>query len=155
MNHRLTVALLALCGMLATSAQAQAPAEAAVRAVIDQLFDGMRAGDSTAVRAAFHPEARLMSVGMRDGRAVLRADAVDAFVKAVGTPHDAVWDERLGRVEIRVDGALATAWTAYRFYAGEQFSHCGVNAFQLFEGERGWQIIQITDTRRREPCPEG
>jgi hypothetical protein len=38
----------------------------------------------------------------------------------------------------------------YAFYLDDQFSHCGVNAFQLVRMEAGWQIIQITDTRRRE-----
>ena len=40
---------------------------AAVRAVIAQLFDGMRAGDSTAVRGVFADAARLVSTGSRDG----------------------------------------------------------------------------------------
>ncbi|MBI5914693.1 MAG: nuclear transport factor 2 family protein [Bacteroidetes bacterium] len=31
-------------------------------------------------------------------------------------------------------------------------SHCGVDAFQLFKGENGWKITQISDTRRRENC---
>lgn len=130
-----------------------APREAAeVRATIDRLFDGMRRGDSTAVRAAFHPEARLMTIGVREGRPVLGGGSVDAFVRAVGTPHDDTWDERISNVEIRVDGNLATAWMDYSFYAGERFSHCGVNAFQLFRGPEGWKVFHIADTRRREAC---
>ena len=35
---------------------------AAVRAVIDRLFDAVRAGDSAAVRATFAPPMRLMTV---------------------------------------------------------------------------------------------
>ncbi len=83
---------------------------------------------------------------------MLREDAIDAFVAAVGTPHDEVWDERIWNVQVRVDGNLATAWMDYAFYLGERFSHCGVNAFQLFRGPEGWRIIQIADTRRREGC---
>ena len=67
------------------------------------------------------------------------------------------YDERLGEVEVRADGDLATAWMPYRFYAGDQFSHCGVNAMQLVrDGESGsgagWRIVQIIDTRRTEGC---
>lgn len=51
-------------------------------------------------------------------------------------------------------GRLATAWTPYAFYLGGGLSHCGVNAFQLFNGKDGWSIIRITDTRRREGCEE-
>ena len=137
----------------ASSLAAQAPAEQEVRQAVDRLFAGMRAGDSTVVRAAFHPTARLQSVGIREGQpSVLRADSVGAFVRAVGTPHTDVYDERISNVQIRVDGDLATAWMDYAFFTGERFSHCGVNAFQFFRAPEGWKIIAITDTRRRE-CP--
>lgn len=135
-------------------AQAQVSAEQEVRAVVDRLFTGMRQGDSTVVRSVFHPEARLMSAGVRQGEPVLRRDSIDAFVRAVGTPHEQVWDERISNVQIRVDGPLASAWMDYAFYAGERFSHCGVNAFQLFRTPQGWKVIQITDTRRQTGCPE-
>ena len=136
-----------------TSAQAQVSAEQEVRAAIDRLFTGMRQGDSTVVRSVFHPEARLMSASIRQGEPVLRVDSPDNFVRAVGTPHDQVWDERISNVQIKGDGPLASAWMDYAFYTGERFSHCGVNAFQFFRTPEGWKVIQITDTRRREGCP--
>lgn len=131
---------------------AQTPAEQEVRQVVDRLFDGMRAGDSTVVRASFHPQARLQTTGVQQGQPVIHTDSVGSFVRAVGTPHDEVWDERISNVEVRVDDNLATAWMDYAFYLGDKFSHCGVNAFQFFRGRDGWKITQITDTRRKE-CP--
>ena len=121
---------------------------------IEQLFDAMRSGDSTAVRAVFHPEARMFSAVVRNGAPELQAGSIDEFVRAVGTPHAEVWDERIDDLEIEVDDPLATAWMDYRFHLGETFSHCGVNAFQFLRTAEGWQVIQITDTRRRE-CPPG
>lgn len=128
--------------------------EEAVTASIQRLFDGMRAGDSTAVRAVFHPEARLLSVADPDSSGVfaVRQGNVDNFVEAVGRPHDAVWDERIGDVDVRIDGGLATAWMPYAFYLGDQFSHCGVNAFHLAQTSEGWKILHITDTRRTTNC---
>ncbi len=131
--------------------QAQTP-EAEVRTVIDQLFDGMRAGDSTMVRTAFHPSADLHTTAFREGRPFLHKGSIDRFVTAVGTPHDEVWDERIWDVEISVDDNLASAWVPYAFFAGDQFSHCGVNAMQLVNGKDGWQILNLTDSRRREGC---
>jgi hypothetical protein len=137
----------------APSARAQTSPEAEVRAAIDRLFDGMRRGDSTAVRSVFHPQARLMSVGARAGQPVLRTDSIDAFVRAVGTPHAEVWDERISNVQIQVSGNLASAWMDYSFYRGETFSHCGVNALHFFRDAGSWRVIQVSDTRRREGCP--
>ncbi len=128
---------------------AETPAHTAVRAAVAALFDAMRAGDGDGVRNAFHPDAVLMSVGPgRDGVVRVQGGEVEGFATAVGTPHDEVWDERIGPVDVRVDGPLATAWMPYRFYLGDTFSHCGVNAFQLADTGGGWQIVAITDTRR-------
>ncbi len=123
-----------------------------VLAVVDRLFDGMRAADSSLVRSILHPDLRLVTVGEGEGGPTLRSEPMDGFVTAVGTPHEEVWDERIWDPEVRIDGRLATVWVSYAFYAGEEFSHCGVDAFQLFEGSEGWKIFQIVDTRRREGC---
>src|SRR5687767_12239674 len=134
-------------------AAAQSP-EAEVRQVVTRLFDAMRAGDSATVRAVFHPRAMLATALVRNGRPELRLDTLDTFVRAVGTPHPEVWDERLSNVRVHVDGPLAAVWTDYDFYAGTRFSHCGVDAFQLVRTESGWRIIALTDTRRRgAECP--
>lgn len=147
------IALLACLGGLGRSAEAQpAAAHAEVEAVIARLFDGMRASDSAAVRSVFHPEARLGSALLRDGAGSYRPDGVDGFVRAVGAPKTAIWDEHIANLRIEVDGPLATAWMEYRFYAGERFSHCGVNAMQLVRTAAGWQIISLVDTRQQEGC---
>ena len=63
----LTLGLLALAAPVTAQSSADLSSEG-VQAVIDQLFDGMRAGDSTMVRGTFHPEARLQSAFVRDGQ---------------------------------------------------------------------------------------
>ena len=152
---RLRVAPL-VCALLLVSGSVDAAAQSPeddVRAVIDALFDGMRAGDSTAVAAAFRGNAPLYSAFIdQQGNPVLREGSLDRFLTAVGTPHDEVWDERLRDVVIHVDGPLASAWMDYAFFLGDNFSHCGVNSMQLFHGEDGWKIIYLVDTRRRDGC---
>jgi hypothetical protein len=63
-------------------------------------------------------------------------------------------NEKLNGYEIKVDGDLASAWTPYEFYVGEEFSHCGVNSFQLLKTADGWKIFHIVDTRRKDNCVE-
>ena len=156
---RALAALACLCAAAPAAAQADAaqargadpgsarPVEA-VRAAVAQLFDGMRAADTTAVRAVLHPDARFSTVTRQGERHALAPGDVGAFLAALAS-SDVVWDERLGEVEVRVDDGLATAWMAYRFYAGDRFSHCGVNAMQLVQDAAGWRILNLVDTRRR------
>jgi Putative lumazine-binding len=155
------VVLLPVLGVLPvqpTGAQTPARAvgndSAAALAVVRALFDAMRAGDSAGVRAAFHPAAQLAAALVRNGRPEVQLDSVAAFARAVGTPHPQVWDERVRRTIVHVDGPLAVVWAEYAFYTGPAFSHCGVDAFQLVKTDAGWRILALTDTRRRAGCPE-
>jgi hypothetical protein len=118
------------------------------------MFDAMRARDTAALRSVFDTSARLMTAGVsREGKAVLRVTPIDRFIQGIaGAPAGTLLDERIFDVEVRQDANLATVWTRYNFYAGEQFSHCGFDAFQLFKSEQGWRIIAIADTQRREGC---
>lgn len=151
-RHRALLLLFALLPLPAALPAQAADPGAEVTAVVTRLFDGMREGDSTKVRSVFHADARLGSALVRDGAVTYRPDGVDGFVRAVGAPKQAVWDERIANLRIEVDGPLATAWMDYAFYAGERFSHCGVNAMQLVRMAAGWQIISLVDTRRQEGC---
>ena len=132
---------------------AQPAEEEMVIAVIQKLFDGMRAGDSTQVANAFDSSARLQSVFTdQNGHPQMRVSSVTDFAGAVGKPHEDIWDEKIWSYDVKIDDRLATAWTDYTFYAGTRLSHCGVNAFHLYKGTDGWKITQITDTRRRTNC---
>ena len=122
--------------------------------VIHLLFEGMRKGDSAMVSAVFDKGARMATIDSRRGEPQFREGSLPRFLNAVGTPHDNVWDERIGDPVVQVDGHLATVWVNYAFYVDDQFSHCGVNAFQLFKGPEGWKIVNLTDTRREDGCKE-
>jgi len=132
-----------------TAATAEAASE--VMRVVHAVFDGMRRVDSAMVRPLFHPQARLISVGLRDGAAVVRIEPVAGFIQSVGRPRTEVWDERLSNEQVEIDGALASVWVHYEFYRGTIRSHCGVDHFLLVKDSGAWRIIELADTRRA--CP--
>jgi hypothetical protein len=131
---------------------AQSDEENAVKNSINNLFTGMKNGDSTLTRAAFASGAVMQTISTKDGKVNVRTESVNDFVKFIGTPHKEKFDERIVFTKILIDGPLASVWTDYKFYLGEKFSHCGVNSFQLVKGDKGWQIVYIIDTRRKEGC---
>lgn len=124
----------------------------AVEETVRALFDAMREADSASVRAVFHPDARLSGPVEKEGEVLLRSSSAASFAEAVGGA-ERTWDERISGLEVRVDGRLATAWMDYVFYLGDELSHCGVNAMQLYRSADGWRIFQVADTRRRTDCP--
>lgn len=132
---------------------AQSEDEKAVKAVVVQLFDGMRKHDSTLIRACFHSTARMQSIGesRKTGLIEIITDnTIDGFVKSIGSlPETVQIEERELNSEIRIDDQLATAWTKYEFYRNGKISHCGFDAFQFYKTEKGWKILAITYTRRK------
>jgi len=126
-----------------------------ILATINSLFKGMNLGDSAMVRAAFVASPTLATITKdKDGSPVLRqADDFKRFLNAVGSPHEEKWSEPIWEVKIQMDGNMAQAWMKYGFYLGKTFSHCGVDAFQLFKGPDGtWKIYHLADTRWKEGC---
>ena len=123
-------------------------AEDDVRAVIDRLFDGMRAGDSSMVAIAFRAGAQM-------GRALeteYRLGSNEGFIRTIAAPQDRVLDERIWDVQIHVDQRLASAWMEYAFYLGDELHHCGVNSMLFYRSDEGWKITYLVDTNRGLDC---
>lgn len=127
--------------------------EAAIKQTINNLFDAMRKGDSTLLRSSFTPGAILQSVSHnKQGETVVITEPLDTFITVVFRPHKEVYDERIIFDIIKIDGELAMAWTPYKFYLGDKFSHCGVDSYQLVKINGMWKIQYLIDTRRRTDC---
>lgn len=151
---RLRHALIALSlVVLATPAAAQQQGdEQAVIAVVQKLFDGMRARDTVMMKSTFAPGAQLLGVAARDGTESMRAVPVAQFVSSIASADPGEFIERVYDPEVKIDGNLASYWAYYTFHVGERFSHCGVDAVLLFRFADGWKIASIADTRRQDPC---
>lgn len=154
MNLRTTFSLLVLAVSASpVLAQKATPETQSVQQVVTTFFDGMRRGDSTMVRRTLAPGAVFHGIGEKPGQpTTLETESISGFLKAVGTPHPAVWDERVQFERVLIDANLASIWAPYEFYLGPKFSHCGYDSFQLVKLAEGWKIAYIIDTRRKEKC---
>jgi hypothetical protein len=128
--------------------------EEQIKASINQVFDGMRKNDTSLVREVLHASCFLKSIGKsKTGEVRLQEDAISDWLKQIGTKREGVvLDERLTSYDIKIDGEMAMAWTPYKFYVNDKFYHCGVDVFTLMHTEKGWKIVGIVDTRRKENC---
>ena len=144
--------LFLLLPFLAIKSSAQSE-EDKVKVPIQALFDGMRKSDTTLMRFAFAPKAILQTISKnKEGGLVVKTEDINNFIAFIGKPHLDVFDERITFGAIQIDADLASVWTPYKFFAGEKFSHCGVNSFQLVKLSGEWKIQYIIDTRRKDNC---
>lgn len=135
---------------VATRAQS---AEDSVKAAVNLLFEGMKSSDGSKIAASFADSAVLQTIMQtKDGKTIVRDEKVSEFVSSVSKLGKGDADERIEFGTIKIDGPLAIVWTPYKFYYKGNFSHCGVNSFQLVRFNGTWKIQYLIDTRRRQGC---
>lgn len=154
MKKRIILLVGLFLAIFGLSAQAQTD-EQEVEQVIKSMFDGMRAKNADQVAAAFSKDAIMQTVMAKPDGSTVGSNAVADFVKRIAsTPAETQLDEQILDYQIKIDGTMASAWTPYKFYVNGNFSHCGVNSFQLVKMAEGWKIVYIIDTRRKENCED-
>lgn len=126
---------------------AQNTSEKEIIKPIENLFQAMKSADSLGVKNAFSGSAIMQTF---DKNQEIRTDKVEDFAKQVGSSKVGDLDERFTISKILIDGNMASVWVPYQFYYKGNFSHCGVNSFQLAKINNEWKIQYIIDTRRKK-----
>jgi hypothetical protein len=134
-------------------AKAQQLEEAAVKKTINLFFEGMKSNDTLLINTTLDSTIFFYSINQTaTGKTILQHEKLSNFLEQVAKLKGQKIDEQLQSFDIKIDGAIAIAWTPYKFYFNDKFSHCGVNVFTMIKRESGWKILGITDTRRKQGC---
>ena len=121
---------------------------------VERFFTAFHAKDSLGMQELFHPEARLMRSGQRQGKPMLTQNNIEKFIRSVALRADTpTWKEELGQPTVQQHQNLASIWVPFRFYLNDQLSHCGINHFSLVWMGKQWQIISLIDSGTKE-CTE-
>lgn len=123
--------------------------EESIKLTINQLFNGMKNSDSILIKKAFSKNTVLQTI-TKAGE--VKNESINDFALSISKAEKGSLDERITFSNILIDGNLASVWTPYEFYYKGQFSHCGVNSFQLVKSNSEWKIQYIIDTRRKDNC---
>ena len=142
---------LLICLVFCNCIQAQS-ADDSVRSAVNQLFTAMKNADSALLVSSFADSAILQTIIERNGKVVVKTEAVGDFAAQVAKMEKNILDERIKFDVVRIDGALAMVWAPYQFYYKGKFSHCGTDSFQLVRINGKWKIQYLIDTRRSGGC---
>jgi Domain of unknown function (DUF4440) len=136
----------------AVNAQSQS-SEDSVKSVINNMFTAMKNADGEMLKRVFSDSIVFQTIARnKEGATVVRTESPAGFIEQISKASPGSLDERISFETVKVDGPLAIAWTPYNFYYNGQFSHCGVNSFQLVRFNGVWKIQYIIDTRRKQGC---
>ena len=134
-------------------AQSEKTTDTPKKLVVD-FFEAFHAQDTVKLKSFAVDGVNMQSVSMdAEGNTKLSSDDYSKFLKSIASiPADASFEEKLHDFRVEENGLLATVTTPYSFYFNGNFSHCGVNSFQLVKFDGEWKITYLIDTRTKENC---
>lgn len=118
---------------------------------INLFFEGLNKKDTSILSQAIHNDCSLNTVLIKsENTSELRKEQITNFLKSIGSiPAGMKIEERILKIELLQDEALASAWVPYEFYVNDKFSHNGTNLITLVKTNDFWKITAIIDTRKK------
>lgn len=121
--------------------------EKEVKQVIENMFFAMKQSDTLLLKNCFSETVIFQTILNQPEGVVIKTESVQNFMNSIGKQLPTNLDERIEFGPINVEPLMATVWTPYSFYYKGQYSHKGVNSFQLVKLKEGWKIQYLIDTR--------
>lgn len=146
---------LIFCGLFFLSAAIADEAEdrTAVVDMVQAFFDAMTERDTDALRSMLTSDG--IFYGYRQG-----PDGLDiarpthqAFIEGIAEGNRKLV-ERFWEPQVLLNGRMAAVWTPYDLYVDGEFSHCGIDNFNLLKTDEGWKITGIVYSMEPDNCPE-
>ena len=153
MRYNITILLLF---SMALTASAQMDEKTLVQKTIEGFFDAFHKKDSVAMKSFVAENVVLQTTGRnRAGETIFETTPISKLYESIVRISDSIpFQEKLISWSIQVDRTMANAWVGYEFWLNDNFSHCGINSFQMVNFDGEWKIIYLIDTRGRAGCLE-
>ena len=130
-----------------TNAIGSEVSEKEIKQVIQNMFQAMLQADTSSLRTCFSDKVIFQTIVNKPEGAMISTVSINDFIQSIGKQAPNALDERIEFGAIQVDPLMATVWTPYTFYLKGQYSHKGINSFQLVKFKEGWKIQYLIDTR--------
>ncbi len=153
MHKSIIYIFMILAGLLSKASaqssivQTSVNAEKEIKQVIQNMFQAMKQADTILLKTCFAEKAIFQTIVNKPEGAIIKTESVQDFIQSIGKQTPNALDERIEFGNINMDPLMATVWTPYNFYFKGNYSHKGVNSFQLVKLKEGWKIQYLIDTR--------
>ena len=151
MRNKITILLLF---SMTLTASAQMDEKTLVQKTIEGFFEAFHKKDSIAMKSFVAENVVLQTTGRnKEGKTLFQTTPIGKLYESIVSIPDSIqFQERLTSWSIQVDRTMANAWVGYEFWLNDNFSHCGINSFQMVNFDGEWKIIYLIDTRGRAGC---
>ena len=143
-SRLLTPLLLILLLIPLMQAEAQSEEEAVLH-VVQQFFDVLAEKDTALARTILLPECHSHSIRVKPEGSEVRSHHLLDFMKDLPDQKNR-FKEIMHNPKVMIHKQLAVVWTSYNFHVNGEYSHKGVDAFNLLKTDSGWKIASIVYT---------
>ncbi|HPW65534.1 MAG TPA: hypothetical protein PLY32_04130 [Salinivirgaceae bacterium] len=120
-----------------------------IQQTIDTFIEGLNTKDTVLLKKTVDPNLGLLTV-FHDGRKnIVAAETMEMFINSLTKK---TYRREQAECTIETNDIIATAWCKYVCYDDTKISYCGINAYQLYRTNKGWKILQITNSRQSFKC---
>lgn len=139
--------------LIYSASNAQTTDSSAIQATVEKFFTSIETRDRTLLESILVPNSLNISTNeLANGDARFTTLSYEEMLTALTRPGrsamERAWDET-----ILIQGHIAVFWAPYDFHVDGEFTHCGVDSFQLIKQEGQWLITNASWTRETENCP--
>jgi hypothetical protein len=147
-----SVAVVAFTVLTATASPACAQEDReAILSTVQQFFDALAESDTALGRAAVLLEGQYFRLRESGDSLDLSRTPHTQFLRDLAAGGNDFL-ERMWEPTVLQHGRMAIVWTPYDFHRSGEFSHCGVDVFNLIRTYDGWKIAGIMYTVEPTGC---
>lgn len=151
MKSTLLILLALLCPMAYAEDDRSHQLESEVMETVNLFLHSINTGDVALMAEISRPDAmNFIRVQADDGSFFTRARPQSYFLQESDDVREVT--ERIWHPTIMVDEQVAVVWAHYDFYIEGEFSHCGIDIFNLLNDDGQWKIANATWTVVRDGC---
>ena len=141
-----------ICLVMSSLSFAQEDERGAILETVEEFFTAIRTTDKQLLESILVPDSLNISTSEEDGGAtqfttLTYGNMVSVLTRPGRLAIERAWDET-----ILIQGSIAIFWAPYDFHVDGEFSHCGVDSFQLIKEGDKWLITNASWTREIENC---
>ncbi|MFC1553736.1 nuclear transport factor 2 family protein [candidate division KSB1 bacterium] len=133
----ITFVLSALC--VCFGCENSGSEEKEILKAVQSFFDAMSNKDAGLAESVLLAEGQFASIREDSSGRSIRFIPHSEFTENLKT-QEVDYLERMFDPDVEVHGNLAVVWTKYDFHINGEFSHTGVDVFNLLKTEDGWKI---------------
>ncbi len=148
----ITLLLLTYSLLAPTHASSQESAEReAVLSTVDQFFTAMTERNGNKLRALTVPGSlSIWAANPPESKELNFINYSQMISRFSGEGPELI--ERYWNPTVMIEGNIALFWAPYDFHIDGNFSHCGIDSFQLVKRDGNWLLSNLSWTRQFENC---